>query len=45
MSELRKRSFAVVDWDTETDDGDYIVVDTSDTYALVERTIVDEAAE
>ena len=45
MSELRRRGFAVVDWDTETDEGDYIVVDTSNTAALVERTVVDEAAE
>jgi len=45
LNELRRRGFNVVDWDTETDDGDYLVVDTSDTYAMVEGTTIDEAAE
>jgi hypothetical protein len=34
---LKDRGFKIVDWDTETDDGDWLIVDTDNTAALVEK--------
>jgi len=42
MQVLRSRGFKIVDWDIETPEGDYIVVDTSDTLALLEGTKIED---
>jgi hypothetical protein len=38
---LESRGFKIVNWDTETDQGDYLVVDTSDTQVLLKGTEVE----